>query len=192
MGAMTAAEVRAIREGLGVTAEWLADYVDVQTRTVQRWESGQNEIKPFAAEAIAMLEADAQRQVEAHVEAMRAFPPSGSPVMVIEDTGQSGDWPAGWQRMIAFRVRQQIPTLRIVDTNSYDGPASEVVPLNATQLRQIGEALIDASDLLARKSLDVESADEEVADQIRREGLAIGRRAINYTEAAWKADGWGA
>lgn len=110
---LTAAEVRAIREGLGVTADWLADHLGVQTRTVQRWEAGANQVKPFAVDAVLMLESQATEQVAEHVEALR-----GSrlpPVLAIEDTEHGEDWPHGWQRMIAFRVRQQVPGLRIVD-----------------------------------------------------------------------------
>lgn len=180
MSTMLAAEVRAIRQGLGVTAEWLASYLNVQTRTVQRWESGQNEVKSFAAEAIHMLEADADRQVEAHVHAIKAVPPSGAPVMVIEDVGHKNDWPAGWQRMIAFRVRQQIPTLRIVDIDADASPNSEETPLNTAQLRQIQEALTDASDLLRRKALDMQSVDEQISEQLMREANVIGRRGIQF------------
>jgi len=112
---LTAAEVRAIREGLGVTAEWLADHIGVQTRTVQRWESGANEIKPFAAEAILTLEALAAEQVADHLAAFTSSRPGMPPLLAIEDTGGLDDWPSGWQRMIAFRVRQQVPGLHIVD-----------------------------------------------------------------------------
>lgn len=116
MTALTAAEVRTLREGLGVTAEWLADHLDVQTRTVQRWESGANAIKPFAVDALLMLESQASDQVAEHVAALR-----GSrlpPVLVVEDGQDVADWPPGWQRMIAFRVRQELTGLRIVDAGA--------------------------------------------------------------------------
>jgi len=111
---LTAAEVRTIREGLGVTAEWFAAQIGVTPRTVQRWESGESEIKPSAAEAILTLEADAAEQVAVH---LAAFTSSRSmpPVLVVEDMGRVDDWPPGWLRMVAFRVRQRLPGLRIVD-----------------------------------------------------------------------------
>ena len=113
MTTLTAAEVRAIREGLGVTAEWLADHLDIQTRTVQRWESGANAIKPLAVEALLVLEQQAADQVAEHVEAYAKRPGLPS-VLAIDDQGRDA-WPSGWQRMIAFRVRQQVPGLRIID-----------------------------------------------------------------------------
>lgn len=115
--ALTAAEVRAIREGLGITAEWLADHLGVQTRTVQRWESGQNQVKPFAVEALLLLEAEAAKQVRAHLEAFAGPCPDFPAVLDIDDSRQRHDaWPAGWQRMIAFRVRQETPALRIIES----------------------------------------------------------------------------
>lgn len=108
---LTAAEVRTIREGLGVTAEWLADHLGIQTRTVQRWEAGHTRIAAFAADELALLEAQAAEQVAAHVE---AFTGARVPaVLAIDDTGPDA-WPAGWQRRIAFRVRQEVPGLRIL------------------------------------------------------------------------------
>lgn len=110
---MTAAEFRAIRAGLGVTCKWLAAHVGVRTRAVQRWEAGTSGIKTDIADAILILEAEAAEQVARHVAAFTDHHPT--PVMVIEDTGHPDDWPPGWQRQIAFRVRQQVPGLRIID-----------------------------------------------------------------------------
>lgn len=111
MTEMTAAEFRAIRTGLGVTAEWIADHVRVRERAVKRWESGEHSIKPAIVEAILRLEAEAAAQVAEHVAAMEGHP---APVLMIEDDGSGDTWPAGWQRQIAFRVRQALPALRIV------------------------------------------------------------------------------
>lgn len=99
--------------GLGVTAEWVAGHLGTQTRTVQRWESGTNTIKTAAAEALLTLEAQAAEQVTAHISALRRS--RRPPVLTIDDINDTNTWPAGWQQMIAFRVRQQVPGLRIVD-----------------------------------------------------------------------------
>lgn len=111
MTILTAAEVRTLREGLGLTADWLADHLGIQTRTVQRWEAGHNAVAEFAADELLLLEAQAAEQVTAHVE---AFTGTRVPaVLAIDDTAPDC-WPAGWQRRIAFRVRQQVPGLRII------------------------------------------------------------------------------
>lgn len=118
--ALTPAEVRALREGLGVTAEWIAEHLGIQTRTVKRWEAGANAIKPFAVEALLSLESQAADQVAEHVATLRADADL-PPLLAIEDGADNAScWPPGWQRMIAFRVRQEIPGLRIVDVAAAD------------------------------------------------------------------------
>lgn len=114
--ALSPAEVRAILEGLGVTDEWFANHVGVRIRAVQRWKSGVSPINPAATEALLTLEATAAEHVAEHAETFHARP-SLPPVLAITDIS-SDDWPPGWQRMIAFRVRQEVPGLRIVDTAS--------------------------------------------------------------------------
>lgn len=111
---LTPAEVRCIREGLGVTAEWLADHLGVRTRTVQRWESGANPIPEFAVDALALLEADAAEQVRHHIDAFTGARPGVPLVLAVDDASSAEDWPVGWLRMVAFRTRQQIPGLRII------------------------------------------------------------------------------
>jgi len=95
---MTPTEWRMIREGLGLTAEWIAGHLDIATRTVERWEAGTIPVPAFAAQAIEELEAEAAAAVDAGVAARGA-------TRVV--TGGRGDMPARWQRAIAFRVRQR-------------------------------------------------------------------------------------
>lgn len=121
---LTAAEVRAIREGLGVTAEWLADHLGVTTRAVQRWESGQNRAKDFVTDALLLLEAEAAEQVAAHLDAFNDAPAHVPALLAIGDRGHD-TWPSGWQRMVAFRVRQQLPGLRIIDTSDPGTPLTD-------------------------------------------------------------------
>lgn len=116
MSELTPAELRAIRAGLGLTAEWLADHVGVRVRAVQRWESGVSPIREGIVDAVLLLEQQAAEQVAEEVEVLRSQRPGLPPVLAIEDGGP-GDWPAGWQRQIAFRVRQQVPGMRIVDVD---------------------------------------------------------------------------
>jgi hypothetical protein len=42
--AMTGAELQAIREYLGLSTKWLADYLEVGERKVMRWEDGELQI----------------------------------------------------------------------------------------------------------------------------------------------------
>ena len=106
---MNSTEFRTIREGLGLTAEFLADHLSINPRTVERWEAGTSPVPAFAVDALEMLEAQAAETVEHEVDLMnRAL----SPVMVI--VSGPDEMPARWQRAVAFRVRERVPALRIV------------------------------------------------------------------------------
>lgn len=94
-----------------MTAEWLADHLGIQARTVQRWEAGHTRIADFAVDELAALQIQAGEQVRRHVDALTGS--TAPAVLVIDDTGPDS-WPAGWQRRIAFRVREQVPGLRII------------------------------------------------------------------------------
>lgn len=53
---MTPAELKKIRERLGISQEKLARYMDVSSRTVYRWEKGENPIHTVFARQIRELE----------------------------------------------------------------------------------------------------------------------------------------
>lgn len=111
---MTQAEFRTIREGLGLTAAWLAEHLDINTRTIERWEAGTSGVPEFAVEAMAQLEATAATHVGEHIETFRDA--GVLAVLTIEPESDENVWPERWQRAIAFRVRQEIPLLRIVES----------------------------------------------------------------------------
>lgn len=112
---LTREEFRVIREGLGISTGWLADHLDIARRTVERWEAGTSMVPDFAEEALEQLEAIAAVHVAEHVETFGAPVSGGLPPMIaIESETDTHVWPERWQRAIAFRVRQQVPGLRIV------------------------------------------------------------------------------
>ncbi|MBP8880670.1 MAG: helix-turn-helix transcriptional regulator [Dermatophilaceae bacterium] len=106
---MNAATFKAIREGLGLTARDVSERLDINPRTVDRWEAGHSPIPSFAADAIEEWEALAADTVNAWVEAMHG---DQHPTVVLT-TGDE-DEPRRWQRAIAFRVRQQVPNVAIM------------------------------------------------------------------------------
>lgn len=68
---MTPAELKTIRESLGLTAQWLADRAGVQLRTVQYWEAGRTRVPDDVAEIITRIDAqftEATRQALAVVD----------------------------------------------------------------------------------------------------------------------------
>ena len=115
--AVNGPEVAATRIGLGLSVAELAEHLGVNPRTVRSWESGRDPVGDWVADAISLLSARADDEVAAHVAAFAARP--GVPaVLSIEDDDDAQ--PLGWQLAIAFRVRQQVPGLRIVPVMSGD------------------------------------------------------------------------
>lgn len=103
---------RAIREGLGLSHEWLAEHLGKTTRTIERWEAGSTPVRPAVVEAMLMLEAEARDQVARHVESFESDEGDVAPMLAISEGPD--EWPARWQRAIAFRVREYVPGLLIV------------------------------------------------------------------------------
>lgn len=60
--------------------------------------------------------------------------------------------------------------------------------LSASQLRQVADTLTDASDLLTRKALELQSEDEPVSEHLLREANAIDLRGIHLNLAADESD----
>lgn len=54
---MTAAEMRTLREALGLPATWLAAQAKVQERTVRHWESGRNAVPDDVAAMLQRIDA---------------------------------------------------------------------------------------------------------------------------------------
>lgn len=54
---MTAAEMRTLREALGLPATWLAAQAQVQERTVRHWESGRNAVPGDVAAMLRRIDA---------------------------------------------------------------------------------------------------------------------------------------
>lgn len=106
---MRATEFRLIREGLGLTGGWLSSHLEVNPRTIDRWEAGDTAIPEFAARALRDLEQRARDEVAARVDALERW---GVQEVSIHET--PGSMPARWQRAVAFRVRQEVGDVLIV------------------------------------------------------------------------------
>ncbi|MGL5826011.1 MAG: helix-turn-helix domain-containing protein [Nocardioides sp.] len=93
---MTAEELRQARGWLGVTAEWLAEWLDVSLRSVRRWEAGTHRIPDGVAEALGRLEQHHDNHVTLVSARWRAQ--------------ESGDYPPGWWTMVEARRARQSTT----------------------------------------------------------------------------------
>lgn len=126
---MTPIELKAVREWLGVTAEWLADHLGVALRTVRRWESGARDengklkypIPDGVRLEVEHLEALTGRVVTMNIDTLRD---AREPAVVTYRSDeeywaaepQDGlRWPASWHRGVVMRVAEEVPGLVIVE-----------------------------------------------------------------------------
>lgn len=84
---MTGAELKCLRERLGLTAQALADRLDIRhLRTVQRWEAGDVRVPDDVADHLRALDALTARMAAATVDSardqIRAHGPGGSVTLV--------------------------------------------------------------------------------------------------------------
>lgn len=105
---MSAAEFRITRERLGLSTDTLSNRFDVHLRTIRRWEHGHSPVPDGIRDELQDLTTEATRQV-AHLVA--ALEDTDQPTLTIPD--RDTDWPASWWRMIAGRVTDQLPTVRV-------------------------------------------------------------------------------
>lgn len=106
---MSSAELRMVRDFLGLTGEWLAGQLGVQLRTIRRWEHGQSPVPDGVREQVELLEGIAAETVGALVEMCEA----ASDVALSIPDGPADGYPAGWWRMVAARVAHEVPGLYV-------------------------------------------------------------------------------
>lgn len=117
---MTAAELRVVREYLGLTRAWLAQHLGVQERSVARWEDAQHPIPDGVRVQVEDLEARTASTVTAAIEAYKDMrdPTEAALVTYRTDADHQAhhpqvEWPASWHRQVCARIAQEVPGLTI-------------------------------------------------------------------------------
>jgi transcriptional regulator with XRE-family HTH domain len=115
---MNAAQIRSIREYLGLSHTELAAALEVDERSVRRWETGEQTIRDHNADGIRQLVAITAKTVRRHVIYLQ-----GRPGATLRTYRSDEDmWvehpnfrplPARWHRMLAARVAEHVPNLTI-------------------------------------------------------------------------------
>ncbi|MBE4761818.1 helix-turn-helix domain-containing protein [Streptomyces caniscabiei] len=114
---MTPAELKVVREFLGLTGDWLAAHLGVSPRTVRHWEQGKYAIPDGVRLEVENLEARTGEFVGAIVEKLMDVPDPG--VLTYRDDAEYHaahpgiPFPASWHRAVVARVAQEVPALSI-------------------------------------------------------------------------------
>lgn len=116
---MTPAELRVIREFLGLTPEWLAAHLNVSARTVRHWEAGKYAIPDGVRLEVERLEAHTGQAVGTYVDALMDLPDPGVTTFRTDAefhaaAPEQAPLPASWHRAVVARVAQEVPGLSIV------------------------------------------------------------------------------
>ena len=127
---MSGAELRCLRERLGLTTRWLAEHLDVAERSVHRWEAGVQRVPDGVAAEVWRMDRVARGELAVMGDHLdhRSFlvtSRSGS-LMVVHPSvityrsdedyrahHPEQDWPASWHRALCARLADEVPGLRI-------------------------------------------------------------------------------
>ena len=129
---MTGAELRVVRGGLGLSGPQLAAILDVDDRTVRRWELGETPIPDGVRRDVAQLQAATDAEVDEVVTRMIDGGDGLHMTVYRSDDDfwaaepQMRPWPASWQRMVAYRVLQTIQEITLLyDSDFLSEPADD-------------------------------------------------------------------
>ena len=115
---MSGAELRCVREWLGLTTRWLADHLGVAERSVHRWESGIREVPEGVAAEVLRLSEITYGVLNGLIDQLLDVPEPGVYTYMSDADYRSHhpeqDWPASWHRALCARLADEVPGLRIV------------------------------------------------------------------------------
>lgn len=114
---MTDAELRVVREWLGLSPEWLAQHLGVSPRTVRHWEAGRYAIPDGVRLAVEELEASTTATVATTVGQLMDLPEPGLVTYRTDaeyhQAHPEQPFPASWHRAVVARVAHEVPALVI-------------------------------------------------------------------------------
>jgi len=114
---MTPAELRVVREYLGLTPEWLAEHLNVSARTVRHWEAGKYAIPDGVRLEMEDLERRTGEFVAGVVDKLMDLPDPGVFTYRSDAEYHAANpgvgFPASWHRAVVARIAQEVPALRI-------------------------------------------------------------------------------
>lgn len=125
---MSPAEFRVVREFLGLTPEWLAEHLNVSTRTVRHWEAGKYAIPDGVRLEVEDLERRTGEFVSGCIEKLIDLPDPGIITYRSDEEYQAAHpeipFPASWHRRCVARIAQEVPALVIAYPDAVREPAA--------------------------------------------------------------------
>lgn len=118
---MAPIELKAVREWLAVSGDWLAAHLSVSSRTVRHWEEGKYPIPDGVRVEVERLEDVTGEIVGMNVAALLS---ENDPAVATYRTDEAYwetvpeggvRWPASWHRRVVMRVAQEVPDLTILE-----------------------------------------------------------------------------
>lgn len=115
---MTDAELRVVREFLGVTPEWLGSHLKVSARTVRHWEAGRYDIPDGVRLEMEDLERRTAEFIGGIVPQLLDLPDPGVITYRTDEEYHAAHpeipFPASWHRAVVARLALEVPGLAIV------------------------------------------------------------------------------
>lgn len=114
---LTSATFRARREYLGLPASWLAKHLDVQERTVRKWDAGEAPIPYRVTGEFERLAALTAEFVDDTARQLSADPIGTWPFEIPRTVSDrdamtpANDWPLDWWRNVGARLLDRVPGL---------------------------------------------------------------------------------
>jgi DNA-binding XRE family transcriptional regulator len=103
---MNGAEFQCSREYLGLSAQWVGSKLNVDRRTVYRWEQGKTALPSVAAAAMQeWLNITARTVSKVTLNVLESD--GVSPLQATPDLGEGHLYPPSWQRMLCARVAER-------------------------------------------------------------------------------------
>src|SRR5690606_10777388 len=144
---LTAAEFKTLREHLGIPGEWLARRFGVSDRSVRHWDSGKYPVPERISRWLRWLAEATEATVAGIAEHLETSPESERLLVTYRndeelDAGAAAgrhrglypdDLPAAWQRVMAARVAERVPGLRLI----YPGQTAAGIPAAVTSLLDV-------------------------------------------------------
>lgn len=119
---MTAAELRVMREFLGLSPEWLADHLQVSGRTVRHWEAEKYTIPDRVRLEVEDLERRTGEFIDGCVDQLMDIPDPGVITYRTDTEYHEAHpdvlFPASWHRAVVARIAQEVPALAIAYAGS--------------------------------------------------------------------------